>query len=148
MGQNFSKRVRITWGTSFANTLEIGYPLDDWRSYATYREGTEFAQSYSGVEDAWVTGEDYVLEGTVRWIPTADTISPVATGWDGATGWMAFLNWARKKNEFRVYPDKTAGTYFASYLVEPLDGKHDLEPDGTRSVRIKVRNASGSFAGY
>lgn len=148
MGQNFSKRVKITWGTSFVNTLNIAYPLDDWRSYSTFREGTEFALSYSGIEDAWVTGEDYVLEGTVRWIPTSNTTTPLGTGWDGATGWQAFLSWARQKNEFRVFPDKDSGTYFTSYLVEPLDGKHDLEPDGTRSVRVKFRNASGSFVGY
>lgn len=148
MSQNFTKRARITWGASFVNTLNVGYPLDDWRSYSTYREGSEFVQSYSGVEDAWITGTDYVLEGTVRWIPANNTTTPLATGWNGVTGFQAFLEWARQKNEFRFYPDTNAGTFYTSYLVEPLDGQHSLEPDGTRSVRIKIRNASGSYAGY
>lgn len=148
MGQNFTKRAKITWGAAFANTLNIAYPLDDWRSYSTFREGSEFAQSFSGIEDSWITGTDYVLEATVRWIPTSNTTTPLATGWDGATGFQSFLEWARQKNQFRYFPDTDAGTFYLSYLVEPLDGLHELEPDGTRSVRLKIRNTSGSFAGY
>jgi len=148
MSQNFTKRARITWGASFANTLNIGYPLDDWRAYSTYREGSEFVQSYSGVRDSWVVGTDYILEGTVRWIPTSNTTTPLATGWDGITGWQSFLEWSRQMNEFRYYPDTNGSTFYTCYLMEPLSGEHDLEPDGTRSIRLKIVNTSGSFVGY
>lgn len=139
---------KIMWSSSFATTMSIGYPLDNNLSYSTYRQGSEFAQTVSGIEDAWVVGTDYVLEGDVRWIPTSSSINPVQTGWDGATGVRAFLEYARQKNEFRFYPDKDGVNYITSFLVEPLDGKHTLEPDGTRNIRLVIRTPSGSYDGY
>ena len=70
------------------------------------------------------------------------------TGWDGVNGVRAFLEWARAKNTFRWYPNKDEATYITSYLVEPLDGAHTLEPDGTRSIRIKIRNSTNDYSGY
>jgi hypothetical protein len=139
---------KITWSGSFASTLNIGYALDDYAAYSTYREGSEFAQATSGIEDAWVIGIDYMLEGTIRWIPTTNTTNPTQTGWDGTTGVRAFLDWARQKNVFRFYPDKDSATYITSYLVNPLDGKHTLEPDGTRQFRIVIRNVTTAYDGY
>lgn len=143
---NWSKLPKITWGSGSANTLTIGYPVDEWRSYSEARDGSQFIQVESGEEDAWVIGTDFVFEGTFRWIPTASSVSQ--SGWDGSTGWRGFLEYGRAKNTFRYYPDATSGTYYTSYLVEPLNGAHDLEQDGTRSVRMKIRNASASYAGY
>jgi hypothetical protein len=142
------RRPKITWGTSFANTLDIAYPLDNFKAYSTYREGSQFAQTMAGVEDAWIIGTDYTLEGDVRWIRTTNTTTPLATGWDGSTGVRAFLEWAREKNQFRFYPDTTVNTYILSYLVEPLDGSHSLESDGTRTIRLVMRNASTAYEGY
>lgn len=139
---------KITWGTSFANTLNIGYPLDDWNATSTFREGSEFVQSLSGVEDAWIVGTDFILKGTVRWIYTANSTNPTQTGWDGLTGWRAFLEWARQKNAFRFFPDKDVNTYITSYLVEPLDGAHSVEPDGTRSINLVIRNSTTAYDGY
>jgi hypothetical protein len=139
---------KIEWGAGYSQSLAIGYPLDDYASYSTYREGSEFAQTFAGVEDAWITGTDYVLEGTIRWIPTTLTLNPSASGWDGASGVRAFLEWARQKNQIRFYPNKDINTYITSYLVEPLDGKHTLEPDGTRNIRLVIRNSTNSYDGY
>lgn len=144
----YGKRPKITWSASFANTLTIAWPLDDWRSYSQPREGSVFTQAVSGLEDAWVHGTDYYLSGVVRWIPTTDSTSPVATGWDGSTGWRAFLEWARQKNAFRFYPDATSGTYIDSYLVEPMSGDHGVEANGNRSIRIVIRNSTNSYDGY
>jgi len=148
MGQNFQKRIRITWGASFANTLNVAYPLDDWRTYSTYREGSEFAESYAGIRDAWITGTNYILSGQIRWIPTSNTSTPLATGWDGATGVRAFLEWARQQNQFRFFPDAASGTFILSYLLEPLDGQHELEADGTRSIRLKISNTTTPYDNY
>lgn len=142
---NWAKLPKIEWGAGFTNTINIKYPVDDWRSYSEARAGSVAVQIESGEEDAWEIGSDYVFEGTFRWIPTTGSVQ---TGWDGATGWRAFLEWARKKNQFRYYPNKDAGTFYTSYLVEPMNGAHDLEPDATRSVRMKIRNSSGSYDGY
>ena len=87
-----------------------------------------------------------MFEGSFRWLPTTGSVGQ--TGWDGVAGWRAFLEWSRQKNQFRYYPDKNSGTYYTSYLVEPVNGSHDIEPDGTRSVRVKMRNSSGSYEGY
>ena len=142
----WGKQIKIDWGVSFANSLLVLYPADDWRSYSEPRQGSEYLQVESGDEDAWIVGEDYVFEAAIRWIPT--TGSANQTGWDGALGWRAFLSSARGKNPFRFFPDKDVNTFILSYLVDPLNGSHDLEPDGTRSVRIKIRNPSGSYDGY
>ena len=146
MGSNFQKRIKITWGNSFANTLSVAYPLDDWNSTSAARQGSVFVQSLSGIEDAWIYGTDYTLSGQVRWIPTSDT--DTATGWDGSTGWRAFIEWARQKQQFRFYPDKDSGTYILSYLVDPIDGAHSLEPDGTRSITLSIRNGTTAYSGY
>ncbi len=143
-----NKIPQITWGTSFTNTLNIGYPLDNWTAYSRPREGSQWSMGVSGLEDSWILGTDYILEGDIRWIPTNDTVSPSATGWDGATGWRSFLEYAREKNIIRFYPDKSAGLYHECYLVSPMTEAPELEPDGTRRIRLSVRSTSGSFNGY
>ena len=144
----YAKLPRITWGTSFVNQINIAYPLDNWASYSQPREGSQWLQVESGAEDAWIIGTDYVLECDWRWIPTANTTTPLATGWDGTAGVRAFLEWARQKNEFRFYPDATSGTFYLSYLVDPMTGAHTTEPDGSQSLRLKIRNASAPYNGY
>ena len=143
-----AKRPKILWGSGFANTLSFGYPLDNVQAGDEPRAGSVVDQAPSGVEDAWTVGTDYVLSADVRYIPQTDTASPVATGWDGATGFRAFLQWARDKNLVRVYSDKDGGTFIDSYLVEPMSGQPELEEDGTRRLRIKIRNASTAYDGY
>lgn len=145
---NRFKLPKILWGAGFANTLWLGYPLDNISAGDEPRAGSSFDQAPSGVEDAWIVGTDYVLSADVRYIPQADTAVPVATGWDGVTGFREFLRWARDKNQFRFYPDAAGGTFFLSYLVEPMSGQGDSEDDGTRRVRLKIRNASAPYDGY
>jgi hypothetical protein len=144
------EKPRITWGTSFGNTLNIGYPLDRAIAYPLPRGGSEFIQSRSGVEEAWIVGDDYYLSGSIRWIPTSTTTNPVATGWDGATGFEAFLVWARKRNIFRWIPNYAVpGTYKTCYLVEPWGDPPSQEDDGTRTINIVMRSSDQTaFTGY
>lgn len=142
------KNPKILWGAAFVNTLSIGYPLDNVLAGETPRDGSTFDQSPSGIEDAWIVGTDFVLEGDVRWIPQVDTATPVATGWDGGTGFRAFLAWARQKNVVRFYPDAGAGTTIDCYLAAPMEGSGESESDGTRRVRIRLRNPTTAFDGY
>lgn len=140
---------KILWGAGLANTLYFGYALDNVVAESEPRSGSEQIQAPSGVEDAWTVGTDYVLTFDARWIPQADTVTPQATGWDGATGFRAFLEWARDKNAFSFYPDATAGTVIAScYLAEPMKAAAASESDGTRRLTLKIRNASTAFDGY
>lgn len=142
-------RPMIKWGAAFANTLSIGYWLDNVSAGDEPRAGSETVQTPSGVEDSWTVGTDYILNGDVRFIPPADTASPVATGWDGATGFRAFLAWARDKNLVRFYPDATdAATHTDCYLVSPMTGQGASEADGTRMVSLKLRNSTAAFDGY
>ena len=143
-----TKAPKITWGTSFANTVNIGYPLDNWIvSSRAFGEST-FLQIESGEEDSWIINTEYYLEGDVRFIPTSDLTNPSRTGWDGTTGVNAFLEWARDKNLFRWYPDKDGATYITSYLVEPTPTAPTINGDGTRTIRLYIRNASTSYDGY
>jgi hypothetical protein len=138
---NAGKLFKITWGAAFANTLLPAYPLDKATAYAEPKEGQETVKLGSGVEDAWALTEDQVLEGDVRWLTMAE--------WDGATGWRAFLAWARQKNVFRFYPDKDSGTYYSCYIQEPTAGPPTLEDDMTRSVHLKLRTSDDSpITGY
>lgn len=148
MSSNRLKTPKILWGSAFANTLSIGYPLDNTIVGDEPRSGSQQVQGASGLEEAWTVGTDYVLQGDVRWIPQTDTVTPAATGWDGTTGFRAFLAWARDKNVIRFYPDSGAGTYIDSYLVDPMGGQGSTESDGTRRVTLKIRNTSTAYDGY
>ncbi len=144
---------RIMWGTSFANQLDVGYPLDESNAWSETQVGSEYVQAPSGETDAWITGTVYFLAGAARWIPTVDGTTPAGdaiTGWDGATGWRAFLEWARDANEFQFIPDKgVPGTFILSRLVEPIGGVPGLErTDFTRRVEIVIRNNTSAYDGY
>lgn len=133
----------------FPSTLQLGYPLDNATAYPEPREGSEWVQASSGEEDSWLLGDEQLVEGLARWIPSADTADPVATGWDGAAGWAAFLSWARAKNVFRFFPDAAVASYHSCTLVEPLQGPPALEEDGSRQVLLRLRDTGGvAFTGY
>jgi hypothetical protein len=142
-------RPAITWGALFANTFNIGYPLDNVKAGSEPRVGSAFDQSQSGLEDSWVTGIDYLLIADVRWIPQVNVANPLATGWDGATGVRAWLEWARQKNLMRFIPDVTVpGTYITCYLVDPMKGAAASETDGSRKLTITLRNSTTAYDGY
>jgi hypothetical protein len=152
---NRGKAFKITWGDAFANTLNCGYPLDSANAYSESRDGSIDTQYLSGVEDAWLTGVDQYLTGDVRWIPRVDITTPEGnayTGWEGSTGWRAFLEWARAKNVFNFYPDPVGAptTFQPCYLVEPSKGPSGLEADFTRKLSpFTIRTSDGSvFTGY
>jgi hypothetical protein len=136
--------------TYFPNTANLGQPLDNAIAYPVARQGSEWGQSSSGERDAWLLGHDQRLRGSVRHIPAADTTDPVATGWDGATGWAAFLEWARAMNAFRWYPEASdTVTFQTCYLVEPLDGEPALEENGDRVLDLVIEDTTGkAFTGY
>jgi hypothetical protein len=148
MPNNRLKLAKILWGTAFANTLTVGYLLDNDTSGSEPREGSAWTQAPSGTEDAWITGTDYVLVGEFRWIPQTDTATPAATGWDGGGKFREFLEWARAKNLIRFYPDATAGGFIDSYLVEPMKGLPTLELNGERRLPFKLRNPTTPYDGY
>ena len=142
------KTPKITWGAAFANTVSIAYPLDSVSAGDEPRAGSSFDRVSSGVEDAWITGTDYLLTADIRWIPQVDTATPLATGWDGATGVRAFLAWARQKNQLRFFPDAASGTYITCYLAEPMQGLPSAESDGSRKLTFTFRSASTAWDGY
>lgn len=146
-----STALAYLWGASYANTLYPGFLPDKAVAWSEPREGSDFAKVSSGVEDSWIVGTDELLALDHRWIPAADITDPVvATGWDGATGWRAFLAWARAKNIVRVCPDAGVLTsYQEIYLVDPMKGEPPQESDGTRKLRLTWRDANDTaFTGF
>jgi hypothetical protein len=127
----------ILWN---GNTLQFEYPLDNAISYSTIIDGSQMLRTENGTEYSWIPNTNFILEGDVRWIST--------TQWDGTTGWRAFLEYARAKNKFNFYIDSNEPESVESYLVEPLNGEHELEPDGTRRIRLVVRNTTTSYEGF
>jgi hypothetical protein len=149
MPSNKFKTAKFTWGAAFANTLNIGYPLDNVSAGDEPRAGSMFEQAPSGVEDSWITGRDYKLTFDVRWIPQVDVASPVATGWDtGTVGFAEFLYWVRQKNQCRFFPDAASGTYILSYLSDPMQGTPPPETDGSRKMTMTLRNSTTPYNGY
>ena len=141
-------RPKFTWGAAFVNALSIGYPLDSVKAGDEPRAGSAFDRSVAGIEDSWITGTDYLLTAMVRYIPQVDSASPLATGWDGTTGFRAFLAYARQKNLVRFFPDATSGTFVACYVADPMQGTPDYETDGARKLTITLRNTTAAFDGY
>jgi hypothetical protein len=148
MPNNRLALAKFLWGAGLANTLTIGYRLDSVVSGSDCRDGSAWIQAPSGVEDAWITGTDYVISFELRWIPQVDLASPVYTGWDGTTGVRAWLEWMRAKNLGRFYPDATAGTFIDSYLTDPMKGLPTAEADGQRRLPITLRNSSTPYDGF
>lgn len=134
---------KIVWN---GNTLLIPW-ADTPTSWSDPREGSDWAKAPSGEEDAWITGTDYKCALTARWTPaTTQTFPAASTGWDGATGFRAFLEYARQKNDFAFHKD-AAGAGITSRLLEPMDGEPPLESDGTRSIRLVVWNPTSAYDG-
>lgn len=139
------KKSQINWGPGFANTITIQYPADSLTTYSQPRGGSDFVQTLGGLESAWIVGSDYYLEATFRWIPNEST--PDATGWEGASGWEAFLRYARAKNPFRwVLNTDSPGVFVESWLAEPMEGGPAIEMDGTKSIRITIRNPNTPYS--
>lgn len=143
---------KITWGTSWANTWELGYPLDMVLAYPQPREGSEFVMAPSGEEDSWIAATDYFLAGLARWIPIANGTTPdgtTITGWDGAAGVAAALSWLRAKNVGKFYPARGSGTNKTIILQSPMGGKPPQEADGKRQLSLILRATDAApFTGY
>ena len=99
----------ITWGAAFVNTWSIAYPVDFANHGSEPRKGSERAVGPAGGEDAWIVGTEEILEGVIIAIPIAD-LTPDnngnnATGWDGATGVKAALEFLLDAGVGRFIPD-------------------------------------------
>jgi hypothetical protein len=136
------------WGAGYENQLLVGQPLYDLLTDRVPREGSQWGQGPSGIEDAWITGRDYTLWCTARWIPDGGDGS-LASPLSGPTGWQAFFDYARDKNPFRFVPDATYLNAYvdACYLVDPLakGPLGALSPDILRNVPFQIRNATVDF---
>ncbi len=139
---------QITWGAAFVNSLVIEYPLDNPVSYSEDKPGSSTTLGQNAAA-SWLTGVDYYLEGDIRHIATNH--GPSVRGWDGATGWGAFLEWARDaENLFRWIPDQDVpGTFVTARLIEPRSGPPALENSFRRTLHLKIQSTDGSaFTGY
>jgi hypothetical protein len=139
------RKPKIEYGANFSKTLTFEYPVDNWSAYSSPREGSDFVYTLGGVEDSWIVGTDYYLEAQIRWIPT---VSGSFSGWEGDPGFDDFLEFARTKAPFKWYPDATVTGSITSYLVDPLEGGASLEPDGTKSITLLIRNTGSAYLGY
>lgn len=140
------------------NTLIVGEPLDQAVSYSQPRDGSRHLQAASGVEDAWITGRDELLEGGIRWIPTEPQGIPrVSSPWNGAgeveginTSFDFWLEEAQCKKTFLWVPNRSLSTVnVSSFLVNPLKGRPGLEQDFTRILPVAFRSENqDTYLGY
>lgn len=151
----------IFWGPGYQNVLTFGYPLYDRLSDREEREGSEHKVGISGTEDSWITGRDYTLMISAKFIPESPVIggmssSPVIpgggnarTGWSAGMGYQDFLDYHRQGLPFRFVPDATNPGFYIDqcFLVDPKSpGPGSLGEDLNRVVPFKIRNASVDFS--
>lgn len=149
-GTELQPRLRAVGagGSIFGTQLLLGYPLDEAIAFDRPAEGSMMAFLPSGEADAWDAGTADLLRATVRWVPREDTVTPAATGWDGATGFKAFLRHCRRANTVWLTPDTTdLSAGWTVRLEEPYDAEPALEPDMTRTVRLLLRSTT-AIDGY
>jgi hypothetical protein len=110
---------QIRWGTGLADTIYIAYPSRAV-TYGVPASDFDVLELASGYRTAWGGGasEQQRLREDVRYIPPADTVDPLATGWDGVKGWRAFLAWARRQNTFTHHRDARNFYRFAPMSVD------------------------------
>ena len=137
------------------NAVLLSY-LDGATSWPEPRKGSAWAEAPSGTEDAWIVGTNWHLAGTVRHVPDSPTDTPeTVSGWYGANestgvncGVAAMLSAGRDKQALTWVKDRsTCSTNVSGYLVEPMRGKPDLEPNWRRTFPLELRSSS-VFAGY
>lgn len=137
------------------NVVLLSY-LDGATTWPEPRNGSAWAEAPSGTEDAWIVGTNWHLAGTVRHIPDTPTDSPeTVSGWYGANeatgvncGVAAMLSAGRDKQTLRWVKDRAdCATYVDGYLVEPMRGRPELEPNWRRTFPLELRSSS-VFAGY
>lgn len=145
----------------YQNDLTLLGTPDQLVSWEEPREGSAWAQSGSGAEDAWIQGTDYRMTVTLPWIPFLDRSVPEAvSGWNGPreyngvnSGISAMLRHGRTKGTLTWYPTlygiaSSTATAVACYLVDPMRGAPTLQPNGDRSVTLELRNATTPFKPY
>jgi len=140
---------KIVWG---AKTILSAEPLDFPVASTTPRAGSDRTQAPAGTRDFWITGHDQTLTGGVRRVPGEDLATQyghTATGWDGASGWAAFLEYARDGGAFTFFPNKDAGTNYTCYLLEPFSETPSPEKNGDRRFDLSLETTDGApFLGY
>ncbi len=143
--------VQIGWGTNNENVLNFGYAPRDVRFGRRPRPGSRRDRAPSGVEDAWITGRDYVLAGDFAWIPASPKTGPVQTPWGGPAGVQAFLDWCHDGNTFRLRPDASLPewTIDGCRLVSPGldDGEaQTVETDATWRLPLVIGHPTTDLA--
>ena len=101
-------------------------------------------------------GTDYHLAGDIRWIPDSPTDTPaIVSGWYGDNestgvncGVAAMLTAGRDKQSLLWVKDRSdCTTYTSGYLVQPMNGRPDLEGNWRRKFGIELRSTS-VYRGY
>lgn len=152
-----SNSASTTGTTSYylRHMVPLSY-LDGATTWPEPRTGSAWAEAPSGTEDAWIVGTNWHLAGDLRHIPDTPTDTPeVVGGWYGGGEYAgvnssvsAMLTAGRDKQSLVWVKDRsTCTTYTSGYLVEPMRGKPDLEPNWRRRFPIELRSSS-VFTGY
>lgn len=138
---------QIRWGVGYSNVVVIPWGLDAIRTWRIPRAGSERSRSDAGVFDAWLTGWDYYLAVSLRWIERRDPTNPPGTGWDGGTGVEAMLAWCAGGNGVRFVADDAApDNYVDGELFAPWDGEPSLEDFGPQTTELIFRSTSRPYS--
>jgi hypothetical protein len=133
---------KITWGASRENTLWLPY-FENAMAWARPGPDWEWVRTPSGYRDSWQAGFDQTAAGDVPWIPRSATTSPFSSGWDGATGWRAFMQWAAAHPNWFAWHNDARNLYRYPTLIT------DANADGIADGHLAFRNVvSTGYAVY
>lgn len=146
--------------TTYSGSVIVppGY-LDNWSSWSQPRAGSKFIKTPYGEEDSWYVADDYYLAMDVRFIrETTSTPSDIAQNgsvWNvlssgslGDVSWTGFLLQANRGIPVTASFGNTPTTVSNCYVVDSSTDGPTINQDGTRNIRITLRNKNTPFTGF
>ena len=117
--------IRITWGSTFQNTVDFRFPVD--QPHPAVRVVGERQEAPSGTIEFWEEADFEEIRFRQTLIPALD--SGPYTGWYGATGVREFFKAASRAEPFRVYRDPVSepGTFTLCQMVEGREFRMDTK---------------------
>lgn len=128
---------RFAFGDGFTGSVYVPHMVNPTFSTVP-RESSQFEQSLSGYEDAWVTGMDGTVQFTVAGVGTTGEYGK--SSW---TEWQKFIDWAIIGHPVRLHLDSNHHEFFEGYIVEK-DVTPTVDAAGYRSFILTFRTPYGS----
>lgn len=118
---------KITWDSANAFNKTLLPPFS-WHRPTPNTDWIGEVADTGIVIDTW--------EEVVRYELSLEWLRIPASAWHGATGWSAFILYAKRGGLFRLYLDRTGETY---HLCQAVEIRHEREPQKGQLYKLILR---------